>query len=1708
TTSSKQSRTFYTYDPLQVTDQYCYEGSKGCVPDGYWSIQFNNPLDEEAFDPATLTIEPTPRRVNTMASGYSLQIYADTEAHQTYTVTLPAALADTFGQTLEREQTVRFKNGGLEPSFQGPGPDFLVLDPAGKPSYPIYTVNHRRMRLRVFRASPQQYAGVSEWMRTWRYDGRLRGAPPLERLTDQVIEVKGFVEDERIETSIDLSPWLQDGLGQLLVWVEPQPQANKRWEQIHIISWVQATRIGLSAYVDYEALLGWATSLADGSPLEGVELRVSSGTPAPPDPTRTTGANGLATLDLRTDSSGPHLLLARKGADVAFLPERAGWWNTHGGWTARPPNDQLRWYTFDDRHMYRPAETVSVKGWVREFFPGKNGDLSVPEQIPSGIEWVARDPHGNEMTRGEATVSDSGGFHFTFDLPETPNLGWASVQISAQGVPYSNPNHHHGFQIQEFRRPEFEVSATSDPGPYYLGEHAVVTVSANYFAGGTLPGAPVRWEAWSEPATFQPPNWSEFRFGTWTPWWRSAWWGGPVPDGGRYDRKVLEGQTDSMGAHHARVDFLGVNPPRPHTVHTEATVTDVNRQRWTARHQVLVHPAAWYVGVRPSRSFVELGQSLDLDLVVVDVDGAPISGQRVETTLSRLEWERVRGEWKEVEKDTVGCTATSGAEPVQCAFTPEEGGSYVLRAQVRDLDGRPNQTETRLWVSGGKGRPARGVQMEEITLVPDKDEYGPGDVAEILVQAPFHPAEGLWTLRRNGLVHSERFRVEGSTVTLNVPITDGHVPNVHLDVDLVGTAERTDDDGTPLPDVPRQVAHGHGTLNLPVPPHHRALAVTVTPREAELAPGGHTVIEVQVVDANGAPVQAEVALVAVDESVLSLSGYRVPDPLAVFYSQLGAGVVEYHLRSFVQLAKPQEVLVTGPMGALGFGAGEFGDAEMLLEDEGGGSDRRERRMLRAPMTTAMPPPAPPGEPMSAVAAAGEKAPAADAPIALREDFAATALFAPRVRTGADGRAEVQLDLPDSLTRYRLMAVAVEGGRRFGHGESTVTARLPVMLRPSPPRFLNFGDRMELPLVVQNQTNTPRSVSVALEAVNARVIDDVARAPVGPPVRIAGRRMMVPAKDRVEVRIPVAAEMAGTARFQAVVAADGFADATRFEFPVWTPATAEAFATYGVIDEGVAVQPVKAPDEVWTQFGGLEITTSSTTLQALTDAFIYLVQYPYECNEQIASRVMAVAALRDVLDAFQAEQLPPPEELESAVARDIERLQARQTPSGGFGWWRYNERDWPYPSVHVAHALARAKAKGYEVPETMVDSSLRYLRRVERHIPSWYSKESRWTIIAYAVYVRHLFGDEDPGKARALLREAGVEGLPLEAQGWILPVLHAGGAEAQVAAIERHLMNNVAETAAGAHFVTSYSDGEYVLLHSDRRVDGVLLEALITTRPESDLIPKLVQGLLAHRTRGRWGNTQENAFVLLAMDSYFHAYESQTPDFMARVWLGEGFAGEHAFRGRSTEYALIDIPMGFLTDPGGEMDLTIAKEGQGRLYYRVGMRYAPRDLTYEAADYGFAVVREYDAIDDPEDVQRDADGVWHIRAGSRVRVRLTMVAPARRYHVALVDPLPAGLEPQNPAVVPAPEHARRAGGGLHVAALGRGVHLQLRRLGYYAGPVRGPADEGGGDVHAGDLRPECVGPGDRGVDHDHDHLRGEQPVFAGLLEHHRRLLKGR
>jgi uncharacterized protein YfaS (alpha-2-macroglobulin family) len=135
----------------------------------------------------------------------------------------------------------------------------------------------------------------------------------------------------------------------------------------------------------------------------------------------------------------------------------------------------------------------------------------------------------------------------------------------------------------------------------------------------------------------------------------------------------------------------------------------------------------------------------------------------------------------------------------------------------------------------------------------------------------------------------------------------------------------------------------------------------------------------------------------------------------------------------------------------------------------------------------------------------------------------------------------------------------------------------------------------------------------------------------------------------------------------------------------------------------------------------------------------------------------------------------------------------QNDDGGFGFWRRGDQDWPYLGIHVAHALTRAKEKGYDVPQTMLDRSKSYLRAIESHIPKRYGRDARNSLIAYALYVRARMGDTDAARARKLIAENGLEKLPLEAVGWLLPVLSADKSSATETAAIRRLLDKYAAT---------------------------------------------------------------------------------------------------------------------------------------------------------------------------------------------------------------------------------------------------------------------------------------------------------------------------
>lgn len=1655
TTVKDQAYEFRTYGAMKFVTGHCgWQGNKNCSPFENWFIQFTNPIDASTFTKDMVSISPPVDGLNIYPAGNFIYFSGYKKGKTTYKVTVDTRIKDVFGQSLVAPGTASMVVGSAPANLYSQGGTFTILDPTAKQTYSIFSTNMPSVKVRIYSVGLNDWELFRNYMRYQYYDEQKRPKVPGKLVVDKVVQVAAK-PDEMVETRIDLSEALNGGFGNAIVEVEPAIRRDK-YDRSKITVWAQSTQIGLDAFVDNEELVGFATDLKTGKPLSGVELSIfpngknPSGVAENTQPVEeswwdwlkslvssrgpsaeiesvdesgtitetetiaaaigpVTGESGVLRLPLPETQSQKvqNMLIAKKGRDVAFMPENSEYyWNEYGNWYKKPYSDAMTWFVFDDRKLYRPKEEVSVKGYIRRYEGGKLGDIQpLGDAAGKNLTYVVRDARGNEIGKGSADLNAFGAFDFKFKLADNVNLGAATVQMSTSG----GYTQYHQFQIQEFRRPEFEVKAKVETeGPHFVMGQAMFGVEAKYYAGGGLGNAETNWTVTATPTSYTPPNRDDFTFGTWVPWWRIGrgyddFDGGYRPYGNPVTQ-TFKGVTDASGKHLLKVDFESVRPARPYSITASAAVQDVNRQTWSSSTSLLVHPADLYVGIKTPRTFVQKDEKMTIESIVTDLDGKLIGGRDVALKAVLKNWVFENGAWIEKVIDEQTCSVKSLADkPQACDFVAKNGGQYRITARVMDDRERWNESEFTIWVPGGKTPPKRNVEQEEAQLIPNKKDYRAGETAELLVISPFPQAEGVLTLRRGGIVKTERFSIKDTSVTLRVPLDEKYLPNIYAQVDLVGAAPRPNEKGELDEKLAKRPAFATGQINLPISTDSRKLVVSAEPESSSIEPGGKTNVNVAVTDVNGEPVaNSEVAVVIVDESVLALAGYSIGDPLAAFYGQRGNGVSDFHSRKDLLLANPQDIKP---------------QAENDEVDRVGGASNtqsRDDRKLRPAMKASV---AGRAEPMVAEMAMTDREKqeeSSNAPINLRTNFDALAVFAPRVMTDSNGKATVAVKLPDNLTRYRITAVSVDTGRRFGKGESNLTARQPLMVRPSAPRFMNFGDRIELPVVVQNQTDKDMAVDVAVRATNATLSGE------------SGKRVIIKANDRAEVRFPVAAEKAGTARFQIAVSSGKWSDAAEISLPVWTPATTEAFATYGTTDaNGAVFQPVQTPGDVYPQFGGLEVTTSSTQLQELTDAFIYLYRYQFECSEQISSRMISIAALRDVLSAFKSKDFPTKEALDASFARDVEILKGRQRSDGSFGLWsqRRERYEYPFLTIHVAHALALAKSKGYKVPDGMIERTKPYLKDVEKRFDEWHrrSPEVRWTISAYALYIRDMLGDKDVAKAKALLKEATLEKLPFEAIGWILSVIGTDpGSAVEVEAIKRFLLNRTTETAATANFVTDYGDGAWLIMHSNRRADGVLLEALIRSRQSGgvsveDLIPKLVRGLLAHRTKGAWSNTQENVFILLALDKYFNAYEKVTPDFVSRVWLGNAYAGEQIFKGRSIDSNQLDIPMSYLVEQGGTSNLILDKQGAGRLYYRIGMKYAPKNLKLEPADYGFTVLRKYEAVDDPNDVKQNPDGGWTIRSGARVRVRLTMVAQARRYHVALVDNLPAGLEILNPAL---------------------------------------------------------------------------------------------
>ncbi|HYY99535.1 MAG TPA: Ig-like domain-containing protein, partial [Pyrinomonadaceae bacterium] len=270
-TTAEQSFSFRTYGALRVTGHECGYNNR-CSPSDYWNITFSNPLDRETFDPAQVKIEPEAPGVTASLYGQTMYLNGAKRGRTSYRVTLDPSLRDEFGQTLGRAAPVTFNVGPADPSLFSPG-NFVVLQPSNDPRPSVYTINHAALKVSLYSVAPEDYENYIAYLRSvsgYYDETRKRPQRPGRLISSKTVQTQPR-PDDAVETKIDLAPALKGGLGNVFVVVEPAVRL-KGHEREASYTWVQVTGIGLDAFADREELVGWATALADGRPLEGVEM--------------------------------------------------------------------------------------------------------------------------------------------------------------------------------------------------------------------------------------------------------------------------------------------------------------------------------------------------------------------------------------------------------------------------------------------------------------------------------------------------------------------------------------------------------------------------------------------------------------------------------------------------------------------------------------------------------------------------------------------------------------------------------------------------------------------------------------------------------------------------------------------------------------------------------------------------------------------------------------------------------------------------------------------------------------------------------------------------------------------------------------------------------------------------------------------------------------------------------------------------------------------------------------------------------------------------------------------------------------------------------------------------------------------------------------------------------------------------------------------
>lgn len=1538
-----------------------------------FAIVFNAPIDLETVMPnLVFTPQISVTQVYTYFDTGSNTFHVGLGAHPStdFAIQIGPDIADAFGNTTGQTLDVRFRTAPLPPNLMLIAPNGVATydsrrparigisaTNASKAALSLYRLPNKMLEQPFYRAFDSLPNGAQE-LRTWTatLDAPL-DAPTLNRV--DLLENSGPLEPGVYLVRLDSG---QNGVQSHLMVVAP---------------------INLTLKMSLGMALIWANDIATGAPVPNLTIDLyENGDQVKSLGSVTTDADGVAQLKLQRDNENGMTAVARG----PFAAMSTDWGQSISRWEFGA-NSQfgapgLYAYAYTDRPIYRPGQQVHFKGLVRN-----EDDAHFRLSQQATIQITIQGANGEQVYTQPLQISANGTFDGDLTLSDNAALGQYQL-IMELGDRTFNAS----FQVAAYRAPEFEVDVAPQQAEALRGTPTSATVDVKYLFGGPVANAPVTWNVLADAYRFAPDWATRFQFGEdsggigrcWECWWQPAPPPMPILSG--------SGTTDAQGKLTITVpagalDTIKNANQEPsagsYTLTVEAVATGRDNQAIAGRSEIVVHAAEVYVGLAAQTYLGTSGKEQKIDIVTADTAGRQRPNQPVAIEFQRVTWDSrfvqdgQGGRWESTEKtESVGTQAvtTDGVGQASAAFTPTQPGAYRAVARARDATGREAKTTLTLWVAGDGYIPWQRDSSDRITLVADKASYTPGETATILIPSPFQgPHWALITVERAHVQQHEVRRVTSNSIVYKLPITADHAPNVYVSVVLFSGGP-----GDTLAD------YKAGVLPITVEPAAQTLNMTLTPSAPQTAPGAKASFGVQVTDAGGQPVAAELSLDMVDKGVLSLAPRQANEIRETLYGKRALGVTT----------------------ASGIGISGDRTQEQINQATGGRGGGDSTVSDAAPMATTAPA-------LEAAPAAGqaERAVQQASALSVRENFADTAYWNQTLTTDASGKATVELTLPDNLTTWVLRGVGLTGDTRVGEGTVNVVATKPLLVRPVTPRFFVAGDTAALAANVSNNTDAPLDAQVALAATGMTVTG------------VLTQTITVPARGEAQVTWNAIAQDVAAADLIFSATAGQYSDASKprgasgpnATLPIYRYSAPEIVGTGGQLAEaGARTEVVALPPNIDQQSGELTVRLDPSLAAGMRAGLSALEHYEYDCAEQTVSRflpnMLTARALHDlgVPNAELEARLP------KLVADGIAGLASQQNGDGGWGWCLPSESN-THVSAYVVFGLARARTAGYTVPDDVLSRGQDYLAS---KLMATGSDNERVALSdadanqqAWLLFVLGESGRADAVKAGELFTARAK--LANYARALLAMALQTSGAaadDARIKALLADLNTSAILSATGAHWEEQERD--YWSMNTDTRTSAIVLEALARLDPQNQINPNVVRWLMVARQDGAWATTQETAWSLLALTDWMAQTGELKADYDYGVQLNgaQQAAGHIAQADLETPITLTVKVADLLRDAGNR--LTIGRGGgPGRLYYTAHLRAFLPVPAIKALDRGVIVRRRYT-------LASCADGptcpeVREAKVGDVLRVELSIIAPSDLHYLAVEDPLPAGFEAIDP-----------------------------------------------------------------------------------------------